>query len=331
MTVSANLPNISIIIPVAPNGDIGPVVTSLERLRYPQEKVEIIKSEGCQPSKQRNVAARMAEGEILGFFDNDSVVSAEIVSMALDVFRSSSVAVVGGPNLTPSGDSRFQRALGEALGSRFAHGKMAARYRAIGHIREAGEQELILCNMFVRRNVFLELGGFNEKLYPNEENEFLNRVKSYGSKIIYDPQMSIWRSRRRTLGEFIKQMFNYGRGRGEQLYLERFRSGGLSCLAPLAFTLYLVLFLPLPYGAVKLPLFLYLVLAFISALSSSLQNKRIYYLFLLPFLYFVMHISYGLGTAWGLLNGVRKSPHVDKRVDKVKVVKLKEFDASWIK
>ncbi len=126
-------------------------------------------------------------------------------------------------------------------------------------------------------------------------------------------------------------MYTYGRGRGEQLFLEKFKSGGLICLAPLAFALYLVIVLPLPHAAAKLPFLLYLVLSFISALHTALQDKRVDYVFLLPLLYLVMHISYAIGTAHGLLNGIRKSPHADKRVDTVNVVKLKEFRASWIK
>jgi succinoglycan biosynthesis protein ExoA len=323
--LGSDLPRISVIIPVPPDGDVGPAMISLRQVRYPPEKFEIIKSEGYQPSKQRNEAAKAAEGEILAFFDNDSLVSREVMLHAVNAFQLPRAAVVGGPNLTLPSDSSFQQALGMALGSRFAHAKMAARYRPIGGRREADQQELILCNMFVKRETFLELRGFDEKLYPNEENEFLNRVKAQAQKIIYDPEMIIWRSRRKTLSKFVKQMFNYGRGRGEQLFVERFQAGGMLYLAPIVFTLYILLMLPMPYAAAKVPMLVYLGFAFTSALLAAYQTKKSYYVILLPFLYLIMHISYGLGTVRGLINGIRAGFQAEKGVSEVKVVRLKAF------
>ncbi len=55
-----------------------------------------------------------------------------------------------------------------------------ARYRAVGGRRRCGEKELILCNLLLSRKVFLSNGGFREDLYPNEENEFLNRLLAGG-------------------------------------------------------------------------------------------------------------------------------------------------------
>ena len=35
----------------------------------------------------------------------------------------------------------------------------------------------------------LELGGFNEALYPNEENALMDELQKRGGKLIYDPDL----------------------------------------------------------------------------------------------------------------------------------------------
>ncbi len=81
---------------------------------------------------------------------------------------------------------------------------------------KSGEKELILCNLVARRDTMLRLGGFNEALYPNEENALMDEIQKQGGKLLYDPEFFIYRRHRRTLKAFIKMLMNYGRGRAEQ-------------------------------------------------------------------------------------------------------------------
>ena len=57
----------------------------------------------------------------------------------------------------------------------------------MGRVRATSEKELILCNLVARREAMLELGGFNEALYPNEENALMDELQKRGGKLIYDP------------------------------------------------------------------------------------------------------------------------------------------------
>ncbi len=65
----------------------------------------------------------------------------------------------------------------------------AARYASVGRSRESSEKELILCNLVARRDAMLELGGFNEALYPNEENALMDELQKRGGKLLYDPEL----------------------------------------------------------------------------------------------------------------------------------------------
>ena len=149
------------------------------------------------------------------------------------------VAVVGGPSVTPEGDSWLQQLFGYALASAFGSGAVNNRYRAYGEPRTTTDKELILCNLAVRRSVFIDLGGFNECLYPNEENEFLERVTSAGYTLLHVPAMFVFRSQRRTLKAFIRQMFSYGRGRGQQTLITS--SYSVTSFIPLFFVAYLII------------------------------------------------------------------------------------------
>lgn len=304
------LPTITVIVPVRPGGPVGRVLETLRTVEYPAEKIEILVAEGKQPSRQRNTAAQMATGELIYFLDNDSEVTPHLFKKAMRHYDDPQVAAVGGPNLTPPTDTLLQKTFGYALGSRFAHGQMGCRYERIGGVRQASEKELILCNLSVRRHVFQQLGGFCESLYPNEENEFLNRLAHSGYKLIYDPEILIYRSRRPSIARFVKQFLGYGRGRAEQTLVER-SWGNLPFFLPLALLIYLLTlpFIHPPFYLI--PLAIYLSLAFSSASLRAVTKRSPFLIPGLLFVYLVMHISYAVGQMWGLANAGMRRPFVN--------------------
>ena len=128
---------------------------------------------------------------------------------------------MGGPSLTPATDSFLQRSIGAALASVLGGGGMRNRYRAQGKARLTSDSELILCNLSFRRERFLACGGLDERLYPNEENELLERMSQAGAGLIHDPQLAVYRSQRPTWRLLCRQFLNYGRGRAEQTLISR--------------------------------------------------------------------------------------------------------------
>jgi len=264
-------------------------------------RYEIILAEGAAPSRQRNLAACEAIGDILYFLDDDSLISPENLDECINCMSDPLVAVVGGPSLTPSDDTWLQQLFGYVLSSSFGSGAVTNRYRQHGITRKTTDKELILCNLAVRRSLFLDLDGFNESLYPNEENEFLERVASAGYTSIHTPTMTVFRSQRRTLKAFIRQIFNYGRGRAQQSLITR--RYPVTSFIPLFFVAYLIIALIfIKYVLLLLPLVIYLSAAFVSSFMVLRRTGRSYTL-VMPAIYFIMHISNGLGLLWGLING----------------------------
>jgi succinoglycan biosynthesis protein ExoA len=292
----AETPKVSIIIPVKPGG----VVSALAGVRksgYPAGSLEVLVAEGRQPSRQRNLAAASAVGDILYFLDDDSQVSPGFLQRAVGHFCEPGVVAVGGPSLTPDADTPLQHSFAMAFASVFGGG-VRNRYRQTGRVRSTSDRELILCNLSFRRERFLACGGFDTRLYPNEENELLERISREGGVFIHDPDLAVYRSQRKTLTAFCRQLFGYGRGRGEQTLL----SGVVKpvTFVPSLFLLYLFL-LPLMHKAVYyLPLLCYLIsTVFITVLAGS-TSRRVLSALLLPVIFPLFHLCYGIGMIWGL-------------------------------
>jgi cellulose synthase/poly-beta-1,6-N-acetylglucosamine synthase-like glycosyltransferase len=306
------------------------MVAALEPLRHLTTEVnrfEILVAEGCLPSRQRNEAAQAAGGEILYFLDDDSRVRPDCLNTCTPIFADGRVAAVGGPSLTPADNSALQQLFGLALSSLFGAGGMRNRYRNIGNIRETTDKELILCNLAMRRSTFLEAGGLDERLYPNEENELLDRILADGSRLMHAPELAVYRSQRATLRQFTRQMYSYGRGRAQQTLISG--SAQLIGFVPLLFVIYLLL---LPF-ALSIPL-VYVPLYVYAALNACFTAAAVYssgsvtaasLLFLFP----LMHISNGVGLVSGLAGG-KNGKTKTSDTPPICIKKIKGFDqTTW--
>jgi succinoglycan biosynthesis protein ExoA len=301
-------PTITVIIPRKAKDSAEEAIQAIRNCDYPQHLLEIIEVIGASPSRQRNMAAYIANGEVVYFLDNDSLVTPTLFSRVVKSYadRSERLAGVGGPNITPATDGFLQKTFGYALASPFAHFKMCARYKPTGSMRYAGEKELILCNLSVRKETFLREHGFDGTMYPNEENEFINRLVEKGYQFIYDPDAYVYRSRRNRFLGFIRQLFHYGGGRADQILLEGLSRKSLLFFLPLGLLCYLGLLLILGVSGhfswwTYLPLAFYGLPAILSALQFAAQERNPLLVLILPVWYLLMHLSYGTGLLRGLL------------------------------
>ena len=320
-SVSDALPFVSIIVPTRPGQAEIPAVTAARALDYPKDKLEIIVARGKQPAVQRNAAIRAARGELIYFLDDDSRAQPDNLRRALTHFNAPQVKMLGGPNLCPPEAPPLEQIFAVVLSSWLAVVSSRARYESVGAVRESSEKELILCNMMARRDALLELGGFDESLYPNEENALMDDLQKRGAKLIYDPQFIVHRHPRPTLRAFCKMLFTYGRGRAEQFRLHPSPGSALNFVPPL-FCIYLITapLLALPLGPIVFaPLALYF-LAVIGQTAVSLLTKGFFRSLLAAPLLVASHVFYGLGFGRGLFTRLKSSGN--KPVTEVKLEKV---------
>lgn len=300
---SQSAPLVSIIIPIKPGLEPS-ALQRLSALDWPAEQLELLVAEGTCPSRQRNCAVQQARGEIVYFLDDDSLVATDALQRLTMHFRDPAVAAVGGPSLTPDDDSLLQRCFGALFTSLLGAGGVRNRYQAVGELRRTTERELILCNLAFRRSAFLEQGGLDERLYPNEENDLLDRLHKAGAILLHDPGLAVWRSQRSTVAAFAKQLFRYGRGRAEQTRIAGYP--GLMPFVPLFFVIYLLTLLVTSHPFYFAPLALYLLADLLCSLRAALRYRTPAFLLLLPFLFPLLHISNGLGLLFGFLLPLKK-------------------------
>ena len=303
---------ISFIIPHRESEDVSGTA-KIARAACEQNSIdcEIYAISGNHPTKQRNICLELPlQGDFVYFVDNDTCVTAEALAEFKRVLEAKGreLGVLGGPTLTPATDTCLMKNFGAVLSSPLAVGSISSRYSKRGAFRETDDSELILCNLLVRREIFSKFGKFSEKLYPNEENEFIFRLKQAGVKIYYSPDFFIYRSQRKTFGNFLKQMFVYGRGRGEQTRLSP-KSLRPELLVPSLLLLYCAALVPAliisKYTAIGLPLALYSIVIILPWLPK-LAAAPLY-----PALVFIAHLTYGTGFLWGIIKGRYKADKID--------------------
>lgn len=307
--MSAPLPFVTVIIPTRPGQAEVPAVTAARALDYPKDRLEILVARGRQPAVQRNAALRQARGDWIYFLDDDAIAPPGNLRHALPHFHDPKVKLIGGPNLCPASAPALEQVFAVVLSSWLAFGPSRARYDALGAPRASSEKELILCNMLAHRETLLALGGFNEALYPNEENALMDALQQSGATLLYDPGFAVERRPRPTLRAFCRMLFTYGRGRAEQFRLHPTPGSALNFVPPL-FVLYLALALPVGLAGeprVLLPLAAYGVVVLLQTLASAARKGVVRSVLATPLLA-ASHLFYGLGFWRGLVTRLR-TPH----------------------
>ena len=303
-----NLPSVTVLIPTRPEQAEVSAVAAAHALAYPSDKLEILVARGKQPSVQRNTGLKAARGELIYFLDDDSMALTDNLRRAVEHFRDPKVKLVGGPNLCPPDAPGLEQVFALVLSSWLAFGPSRARYASVGRLRESSEKELILCNLMARRDALLELGGFNEALYPNEENALMDELQQRGGKLLYDPELIVQRRPRSSLKAFCRMLLTYGRGRAEQ-FRETPTLGSALNFVPPVFLVYLVVLPMLTWWFGPLVLALLAVYALVVLLQVLVLVPRggvARSLSALP-LIVLTHVLYGFGFWRGLFTKL-KSP-----------------------
>jgi succinoglycan biosynthesis protein ExoA len=312
--VSELLPSVTVIIAARPDQVEIQAVAAARQLDYPPDRLEIIVARGRQPSVQRNAAMRAARGEWIYFLDDDSVAAPGNLRRALKHLGDPEVKMVGGPNLCPPDAPAREQVFAAVLGSWLAFGPSRARYARVGKVRSSSEEELILCNLLAGRRAMLDAGGFNEALYPNEENALMDELQKQGGRLLYDPEFVVHRRPRRTLKSFVRMLVTYGRGRAEQFRLHPTPGSALNLVPPL-FCLYLVALLAavvaapgrgwVRWSAVPLVVYLLGIVLQTAALLPAHGLRRS--LAAMPLLV-ASHVLYGFGFWRGLFTRLQRGP-----------------------
>jgi succinoglycan biosynthesis protein ExoA len=223
MTSDSFRPRYTVIVPMAHFQPDEPVLASLRATPAPAGGLQVIVAQGIHPARQRNLAVAQARGEVVVFLDNDCSLGEGYWAQVESAFARPEVEIVGGPALLRPGAGAWEKIFHALLTHPLVVGGVAARYAAWGTFRAAKQTDLILCNLAVHRATFARIGPLSNDLYPNEENEWLDRAHAAGLGAYYDPALQVFRPQRGTPRSMMLTLLRYGIGRTRQFRVSRWR------------------------------------------------------------------------------------------------------------
>ena len=160
----------------------------------------------------------------------------------------------------------------------------------------------LFCGMY-KREVFERVGPYNENLFRTEDNDMSYRIRKAGYQMCFCPDIVSYQHTRNSFSKMLKQKFLNGYWIGKTMGVSP-KCFSLFHFVPFAFVLGIV-FTSLLAGF-GLPLLAYLMwgaYAFLILSMTVLEfvKKPIFTNVALPIVFFLLHLSYGLGTLLGLI------------------------------
>ena len=257
--------------------------------------------ENSGPGQSRNYGAERAKGEYVIILDSDVVLPNTYIE-AIDKSLTTDIIAFGGPDAAHPSFTPIQKAISYSMTSFFTTGGIRGGKAKLDKFYPRS------FNMGIRRDVYLQLGGFT-KMRFGEDIDFSYRIVEAGYRPQLFPEAWVWHKRRTDFHKFFRQVYNSGIAR---INLEKRHPGTMKLvhLLPTVFTVGVIgLILISAVGralmhyidrdqfywmcfAPWIPIILYSLLIFF---DSSIKNRSLKVGFLSIPAAFVQLMGYGLG------------------------------------
>lgn len=321
-------PIVSIIIPCRNEEKyIGTCLKSIAANDYPKDRLEVLVVDGMSQDGTReiveeyanryscirlldnpkritpaalNIGIAHSSGEVIIRMDAHAEYQPDFVSQSVDWLRRTGADVVGGPIITKPGTKTLM-AKAIALATSHPFGVGNSRFRTS---KREGFVDTVPFGAY-RREVFNQVGLFDERLVRNQDNELSARILRSGRKIYQTPRLTASYYNQATLLGLLKQATRTGMWNILTIKItpSAFR---LRHFVPSVFvaTLLALGVLAISYPWARFAFLAltgsYLSLAAICSLHIGLKgggkNASI-----LPVVFFLYHAAYGVGNLVGLV------------------------------
>lgn len=264
--------------------------------RYPQV-TRLENPKRIRPAAM-NVGIKHASGKIVIILGAHSTVPEDFISLNVQTLKTTSADCVGG-TVETIGESFTGKAIALGVSHPFGVGNSLFRYS-----KKAQYVDTVAFGAY-KKEVFENIGLFDEELDTNEDYEFNYRLLKAGRKIFLNPEIQPCYYSRGTLSGLSRQYFRFGKEKVTVVYKYR-GACPLRYRIPPLFILSLVItgllgffmkaFLYLFLGQ----LFLYLSVVLFVSLRLFFSYKKAYTV-ILPGVLIILHFSFGTGFLFGIV------------------------------
>jgi len=282
-----------------------------------QDKVKELKNKGVDiklfdnPGKILatgwNIGIRNASGDIVCRIDAHSEIYPDYIEKGVKTLlemKNEKIICAGGI-LEHIGDGIKGKAIANLLSSSFAVGN--SPFRTDSNFRPKFSSpkftDTAVYGLYWKK-VFEEVGYFDENLKRNQDIALHSKILERGYKFVTNPEMRIRYYVRNTIRKLLKKAYSDG------YWVIFSKKAFLRHKIPMVFVLYLILailgavfwlsfdFPFILYLGYLIPLFVY----FLGTIYFSIKDGKSYCKILLPVLFPLFHISYGLGSLKGWID-----------------------------
>jgi len=319
------LPFVSIVIPMLNEiGAIDRCINSILNQDYDKSLIEIVVVDGGSTDGSRekvlelsathskirlfdnpkrktpislNVGIKNSGGDVVIILGAHTVIKDDFVSQNIHFMALKNVKCAGGTQINV-GDTYTQKAIGYAMGHPF--GLASAPYR---FVKSEKFVDTVVYAAY-KKELFDEVGYFDEELFISEDAELNWRIRQAGHKIFYTPKIISYYYPRNTLKKLIIQLFRYGILRVNVIKKHFDAIKLVHLISPLfvltsVFTGIFGFIWPAFFKILTGLWLIYLFFVLGSSLSISIK-KGFKYLVSLPIIFISIHISWGIGFLVGI-------------------------------
>ena len=310
---------------------IGKCLDSIIANDYSKEKLEILVVDGMSEDKTRkivekyrkehpfirlinnpkkltpfafNEGIRNSQGELIMIMSAHATYGTDYIKKCVSAsLKYNADNVVGIWKMIPRGSAFIDKAVVLALSSSFGAGN--AKYRT-GSCKQPEWVDTGAYGCY-KKDVFKKIGLFNENLNHSQDMEFNLRLKKAGGKTLLVPDAVVYYSARSDFNSFSKHNFRNGVWAILPFQYSTILPVSFRHLVPLAFISSLIttgvlsLFLPTFFWLFLFIIGSYFLCNMYSSAKIAIKKKDIRYFFIMLIIYSSLHITYGLGSLWGLL------------------------------
>lgn len=273
----------------------------LNELHLLDDRITILDNPNKITPVALNIGIKKAKGDYIFILGAHAKIDEDYVSNSLKIFEEhSDVSCAGGPIIS-KGNSSLGKAIALAMSSPIGVGNAKHRFPEYEGYAE------MACFPAFKKEVFNKIGYYDESLVRNQDDDFCFRLRLQGDKVYISPKVKSIYYVRDNLKTLFKQYYQYGFWRVELLAKHKLQIALRQQIPFLFFLIILILIiisvaLKSPVIGAIIPI-IYLTTLLGYTIVTFIKEKKLY-VFWLPIVIFILHLSYAMGFAVSLMKKI---------------------------